>query len=64
MPAAVDILQTDITDLIDVGKVEALLRDDALIGILVNDAGANTVGEWSSCVHLSRSTTGVCRSCC
>jgi short-subunit dehydrogenase len=36
---AVDVLQADLTHAADVGKVEARLRDDAQIGVLINNAG-------------------------
>lgn len=37
---AIDILQADLTQISDLTSVEARLRDDASIGILVNNAGA------------------------
>ncbi|MCC4609183.1 SDR family oxidoreductase [Xanthomonas campestris pv. zinniae] len=36
---SVDVLQADLTQPADVGKVEARLRDDAQIGVLINNAG-------------------------
>ncbi|MBB3822147.1 hypothetical protein FHT03_001170 [Xanthomonas arboricola] len=36
---SVDVLQADLTQPGDVGKVEARLRDDAQIGVLINNAG-------------------------
>jgi len=42
----VDILQADLTDQAQLGKVEALLRDDDRIGILVNNAGASLPGTF------------------
>jgi short-subunit dehydrogenase len=41
---AADILQADLTDPSDLAKVEARLRDDARIGILVNNAGRSAAG--------------------
>src|SRR3569623_1244611 len=43
---AVDILQADLTDTTQLGKVEALLRSDSRIGILVNNAGASLAGTF------------------
>jgi short-subunit dehydrogenase len=43
---AVDILQADLTDDAQLGKVETLLRDDARIGILLNNAGAGLSGTF------------------
>jgi len=37
----IDILQADLTEKAELAQVEARLRDDARIGILVNNAGAN-----------------------
>jgi uncharacterized protein len=42
--AAVDILPGDLTDARELAQVEARLRDDARIGILVNNAGGNAAG--------------------
>src|SRR3954471_9880264 len=42
----VDILQADLTDPAQLGKVETLLRDDDRIGILVNNAGASLPGTF------------------
>jgi short-subunit dehydrogenase len=42
----VDILQADLTDTAQVDKVEALLRSDSRIGILVNNAGASLAGTF------------------
>lgn len=41
---AVDVLQADLTQSADVAAVEARLRDDASIGILINNAGAAQSG--------------------
>ena len=41
---AVDILRADVTNAPELAQVEARLRDDARIGILVNNAGANLPG--------------------
>jgi short-subunit dehydrogenase len=43
---AVDILEADLTDPGAVAQVEARLRDDARIGILVNNAGAGAAGSF------------------
>jgi uncharacterized protein len=40
----IDILQPDLTDARELAQVEARLRDDARIGILVNNAGGNAAG--------------------
>ena len=37
----IDILQADLTDAAALAQVEARLRDDARIGVLVNNAGAS-----------------------
>jgi short-subunit dehydrogenase len=42
----IDILQADLTDATQLGKVEQLLRDDERIGILVNNAGATLAGTF------------------
>ncbi len=41
---AIDIIEADLTDSAALGKVEARLRDDGNIGLLVNNAGAATPG--------------------
>jgi short-subunit dehydrogenase len=41
---AIDILQADLTAAHDLGQVEARLRDDGHIGVLVNNAGATAAG--------------------
>lgn len=41
---AIDIVQADLTNLADLAQVEARVRDDARIGILVNNAGASAKG--------------------
>ena len=43
---AVDVLQADLTQLSDLAIVEARLRDDARIGILINNAGAAQSGSF------------------
>lgn len=43
---AVEVLQADLTQLTDLHSVEARLRDDARIGILVNNAGAAQSGTF------------------
>lgn len=40
----VDILRADLTDAVELARVEARLRDDARIGILINNAGATAPG--------------------
>jgi short-subunit dehydrogenase len=40
----IDILQADLTDKAELAQVEARLRDDARIGILVNNAGVSAAG--------------------
>jgi short-subunit dehydrogenase len=42
----VDILQADLTDTAQLEKVEALLKSDSRIGILVNNAGASLAGTF------------------
>src|SRR6185369_3300338 len=42
----VDILQADLTDTAQLDKVEALLKTDSRIGILVNNAGASLAGTF------------------
>src|SRR5687767_4100171 len=41
---AIDILPADLTEAADLARVEARLRDDARIGVLVNNAGASAAG--------------------
>jgi short-subunit dehydrogenase len=43
---AVDLLQADLTDTAQLGKVETLLKTDSRIGILVNNAGASLAGTF------------------
>ncbi|TFY95327.1 SDR family oxidoreductase [Pseudomonas nabeulensis] len=43
---AIDVLQADLTQLSDLQTVEARLRDDASIGILINNAGAAQSGTF------------------
>ncbi len=42
----IDILQADLTQMADIAKVETRLRDDARIGILVNNAGTAIGGSF------------------
>lgn len=42
----VDVLQADLTQSVDLAAVEARLRDDARIGVLINNAGANHTGNF------------------
>lgn len=64
---AVDVLQADLTQISDLTTVEARLRDDASIGILVNNAGAAHSGSFieqtpDSVAHLvSLNTTALVR---
>jgi short-subunit dehydrogenase len=44
---AVDVLPADLTDAADLAAVEARLRDDARIGVLVNNAGTNLRGGFA-----------------
>lgn len=44
---AVDVLRADVTDTTDLAKVEARLRDDRKIGVLVNNAGASLAGTFA-----------------
>lgn len=41
---AVDIIKADLTNAADLATIEALLREDARIGVLVNNAGAGAAG--------------------
>jgi hypothetical protein len=41
---AVDVLRADLTDAADLARVETRLREDARIGVLVNNAGAGGAG--------------------
>jgi uncharacterized protein len=43
---AVDVLQADLTQQADLAQVEARLRDDARIGILINNAGMAQTGHF------------------
>ncbi|VVM74735.1 hypothetical protein PS664_01973 [Pseudomonas fluorescens] len=43
---AIDVLQADLTQLSDLASVEARLRDDTRIGILINNAGAAQSGNF------------------
>ena len=43
----IDILQADLTDAAALAQVEARLRDDARIGVLVNNAGASAAGTFT-----------------
>ena len=64
---AVDVLQADLTQLGDLAIVEARLRDDARIGILINNAGAAQSGSFieqstDSVAHLvALNTTALVR---
>ncbi len=42
----VDVLQADLTNAVDLARVEARLRDDAAIDILINNAGAALSGDF------------------
>lgn len=53
---AIDIIQADLTRLHELAAVEARLRDDARIGILVNNAGASVGGSF-----VEQSTDDVAR---
>jgi short-subunit dehydrogenase len=44
---AVDVLRADLTDAQDLAEVEARLRDDSRIGILVNNAGTTAPGGFA-----------------
>src|SRR5579863_5250256 len=44
----VEVVQADLTDSVDVAAIEARLRDDAAIEILVNNAGAAAGGGFLS----------------
>lgn len=44
----IDILEADLTDAAALAKVEARLRDDAKIGLLVNNAGAAAAGGFET----------------
>ncbi|WP_205910781.1 SDR family NAD(P)-dependent oxidoreductase [Paroceanicella profunda] len=44
---AIDILPADLTEAADIARVEARLREDADIGILVNNAGAGLLGSFA-----------------
>ena len=43
---AVDVIQADLTQDADLDVVEARLRDDARIGVLVNNAGLSVAGRF------------------
>jgi hypothetical protein len=45
---AIDILPADLTSLADLVRIESRLRDDARIGVLVNNAGATIPGGFSA----------------
>lgn len=45
---AVDVIQADLTQDVDLDVVEARLRDDARIGVLVNNAGLSVAGRFDS----------------
>jgi hypothetical protein len=44
---AIDVLQADLTAVADLEKVEKRLRDDASIGVLINNAGAALPGNFA-----------------
>lgn len=44
---SVDMIRADVTDPADLAVVEARLRDDARIGVLVNNAGASLAGTFA-----------------
>src|SRR5436309_16004052 len=44
---SIDIIQADLTKAEDLASIETRLRDDARIGILVNNAGANVGGSFT-----------------
>lgn len=66
---ALDVLQADLTQISDLTTVEARLRDDTSIGILVNNAGAAQSGNFieqstDSVAHLvALNTTALCKAC-
>ena len=43
---SIDILRADLTGSRDLAQVEARLHDDARIGVLVNNAGASSAGNF------------------
>lgn len=45
---AVDVVRADLTDPADVERIEARLRDDTRIGVLINNAGAALPGGFAS----------------
>jgi uncharacterized protein len=45
---AIEVLPADLTDVASLSKVEARLRDDARIGILVNNAGSTLPGSFAA----------------
>ncbi|MDQ0390347.1 SDR family NAD(P)-dependent oxidoreductase [Labrys monachus] len=45
---AVDVIRADLTDAADLARVEARLREDARIGLLVNNAGAAAHGGFAN----------------
>ena len=45
---AVDVLAADLTERTDLAKVEARLREDARIGLLINNAGASASGGFAN----------------
>lgn len=46
-----EVLQADLADPVQLARVEALLRDDARIGVLVNNAGATLPGNFLDQSH-------------
>jgi uncharacterized protein len=45
---SIDVLPADLTEPADLARVETRLRDDARIGLLVNNAGATTAGGFAA----------------
>jgi short-subunit dehydrogenase len=56
---AVDVLQADLTSAADLSALETRLRDDARIGILINNAGMAQVGSFAeqAAEHIERLIT-------
>ena len=56
---AVDVLQADLTSTADLSALETRLRDDARIGILINNAGMAQVGSFAeqTAEHIERLIT-------
>src|SRR3984957_7564507 len=45
---SIDVLPADLTEPADLARVETRLRDDARIGLLVNNAGASAAGGFAA----------------